>query len=60
MEGRMDGILKTLDGGWMEGRMDGWMDGWKEAKAGLRIAYSNQKYQMKTMKSKITTLKNEQ
>ena len=22
---------------------DGWMDGWVEAKAGLRIAYSNQK-----------------
>ena len=20
--------LKTLDGGWMDGRMDGWMDGW--------------------------------
>ena len=30
--------------GWKEGRMDGWMDGWMEAKAGLRIAYSNQKY----------------
>ena len=29
--------------GWMEGWMDGWMDGRKEAKAGLRIAYSNQK-----------------
>ena len=26
-------------GGWM----DGWMDGWMEGKAGLRIAYSNQK-----------------
>ena len=23
--------------------MGGWVDGWKEAKAGLRIAYSNQK-----------------
>ena len=23
--------------------MEGWMDGWMEAKAGLRIAYSNQK-----------------
>ena len=23
--------------------MEGWMDGWKEGKAGLRIAYSNQK-----------------
>ena len=31
MDGRM--------GGWM----GGWMDGWMEAKAGLRIAYSNQK-----------------
>ena len=27
----------------MEGWMEGWMDGWKEAKAGLRIAYSNKK-----------------
>ena len=26
-----------------EGWMDGWMGGWVEAKAGLRIAYSNQK-----------------
>ena len=33
-------ILKTLDGGWM----GGWMDGRMEAKAGLRIAYSNQKF----------------
>ena len=23
--------------------MDGWVDGWMEGKAGLRIAYSNQK-----------------
>ena len=30
----------------MGGRMDGWMDGWMEAKAGLRIAYSNQKYKI--------------
>ena len=30
-------------GGWMDGWMDGWMEGRKEAKAGLRIAYSNQK-----------------
>ena len=27
--------------------MDGWMDGWVEAKAGLRIAYSNQKLNLK-------------
>ena len=30
-------------GYWVGGWMDGWMDGRKEAKAGLRIAYSNQK-----------------
>ena len=29
---------KDLGRCWMDGRMDGWM----EAKAGLRIAYSNQ------------------
>ena len=28
----------------MDGRKGGWMGGWMEAKAGLRIAYSNQKY----------------
>ena len=27
----------------MDGWIGGWMDGWMEAKAGLRIAYSNQK-----------------
>ena len=27
----------------LEGWMDGWVGGWKDAKAGLRIAYSNQK-----------------
>ena len=34
-------------GGWKDGRMEGWkdgrMEGWMEGKAGLRIAYSNQK-----------------
>ena len=30
--------------GWMGGWMDGWMGGWMDVKAGLRIAYSNQKY----------------
>ena len=29
--------------GWMDGWMGGWLGGWMEAKAGLRIAYSNQK-----------------
>ena len=33
-------------GGWVDGWMDGWMDGWVEAKAGLRIAYSNQKIEV--------------
>ena len=28
--------------GWMDGWMGGWMDGWV-VRAGLRIAYSNQK-----------------
>jgi hypothetical protein len=32
--------LKTLLGGWM----GGWVGGWMEGKAGLRIAYSNQKF----------------
>ena len=32
--------------------MDGWMGGWKEAKAGLRLAYSNQKFA--TNKPKMT------
>ena len=27
----------------MDDWMDGWMEGWVEGKAGLRIAYSNQK-----------------
>ena len=31
----------ALDG-WMNGWMDGWVSGWMGAKAGLRIAYSNQ------------------
>ena len=29
--------------GWVDGWVDGWMDGWVGVKAGLRIAYSNQK-----------------
>ena len=36
MEGWKQQSLVT---GWM----GGWKDGWMEAKAGLRIAYSNQK-----------------
>ena len=28
----------------MDGWVDGWMDGWMDGKAGLRIAYSNQKH----------------
>ena len=29
--------------GW---KLDGWMGGWMDGKAGLRIAYSNQKYKI--------------
>ena len=29
-----------METGWM----GGWVDGWMEGKAGLRIAYSNQKF----------------
>ena len=29
---------------YLAGRKGGWMGGWMEAKAGLRIAYSNQKH----------------
>ena len=30
----------------MDGWVDGWMDGWMDGKAGLRIAYSNQKWHL--------------
>jgi hypothetical protein len=40
-------VEKTLDGGWMGGWKNEWMDGWMEGKAGLRIAYSNQKRNIK-------------
>ena len=36
-------VKSLLETGWMDGWMDGWMGGWMEGKAGLRIAYSNQK-----------------
>ena len=48
----------ALDG-WMVRKVDGWMDGWLGGRAGLRIAYSNQKYTTKkylvinTMKLKM-------
>ena len=29
--------------GWEAGRLGGWVDGWLDVKAGLSIAYSNQK-----------------
>ena len=29
--------------GWMDGWVGGWVDRWMEGKAGLKIAYSNQK-----------------
>jgi hypothetical protein len=37
--------LKSLLGGWM----GGWVDGWVAVKAGLRIAYSNQKKDIKVI-----------
>ena len=36
--------------GWVGGWMDGWMDGLVEAKAGLRIAYSNQQIDSSTQR----------
>ena len=37
-------MLEKVDcSGWMDGWVDGWVDGWMGVKAGLRIAYSNQK-----------------
>ena len=39
VESELDIVGNTL----LEGRKDVWVDGWMEAKAGLRIAYSNQK-----------------
>ena len=41
--------------------MEGWMDGWMEVKAGLRIAYSNQKekrinFHQKNTKKQVKTL----
>ena len=30
---------------WVGGWMGGWMDGWVDVEAGLRIAYSNQKFE---------------
>ena len=33
-------------GEWKDGWVDGWMGGWMDGKAGLRIAYSNQKYKI--------------
>ena len=39
----LDGWVDRWVDGWVDGWVGGWMDGWMEAKAGLRIAYSNQK-----------------
>jgi hypothetical protein len=36
--------------------MDGWVGGWVAGKAGLRIAYSNQKYHPQSLKLDISTL----
>ena len=45
-------VQKTLLDGWMEG----WKDGWVGGKAGLRIAYSNQKFKKKPRLKKLSWL----
>ena len=34
---------KKYGTGWMDGQIGRWMDGWADGRAGLKIAYSNQK-----------------
>ena len=44
---KLENLGRWMDGwidGWVGGWVDGGMNGWMEAKAGLRIAYSNQKF----------------
>ena len=36
-------VLDGWVGGWMDEWVDGWMGGWMGGRAGLRIAYSDQK-----------------
>jgi hypothetical protein len=36
-------VLSKKLAGWVDGWVDGWVGGWMAGKAGLRIAYSNQK-----------------
>ena len=48
MAGQSYFVPKRRVGGWKEGRKGGWMDGWMDGKAGLRIAYSNQKWISRT------------
>ena len=40
----MDGWMENLAGG-VAGWVGGWVGGWMGGKAGLRIAYSNQKFE---------------
>jgi hypothetical protein len=37
--------------------MDGWMDGWMGGKAGLSIAYSNQKLVFKQLRERFAKVK---
>ena len=38
------GLILTKNlGEWVDGWMDRWVGGWMDGKAGLRIAYNNQK-----------------
>ena len=36
-------------GRWIGGWMGGWMGGWVDGRAGLRIAYSNQKITLRVL-----------
>ena len=42
----MDGWIDGWMDGWVDGWVDGWMGGWLDGRAGLRIAYSNQIYDL--------------
>ena len=41
--GWIDGLVGGWVDGWMGGWVGGWVDEWMGGRAGLRIAYSNQK-----------------
>ena len=49
-------VENTLDDGWVGGWVGGWVDGWMEGKAGLRIAYSNQKNNVTQVRGRLSLL----